>query len=318
MVAVSGWALAGRPVVVPTSLAKVVFVILGISLGAGVTPQTIERMATWPLSLVMLVFAMTAVSVTVTLYLHYVHGWDILSALFAATPGALTQALALAADSGADLRSIATVQSVRLLILTVALPLGLAAFASTGSPPSFMTPTALGASLGELILLVVLSSFGAVLAFRLYVPGGLIVGAMVASGILHGLDIVHVNLPSVAAIASFVIMGAFIGTRFAGTDLRLMRRLLSAGLGALAVGTVVASAFGLSMAYFLSLRIGDVILAYAPGGLEAMTILSFALDLDPAYVGAHHLGRFIFLSFATPIAVTIILKMNRRGADESR
>ena len=35
----------------------------------------------------------------------------------------------------------------------------------------------------------------------------------------------------------------------------------------------------------------DVVVAYAPGGLEAMTILAFALHLDPVFVGAHHLSR---------------------------
>jgi len=57
-------------------------------------------------------------------------------------------------------------------------------------------------------------------------------------------------------------------------------------------------------------------MAYAPGGLEAMTILSFALHLDPAFVGVHHLARFLFVSLAIPIAVRVLLKVRHRPQGE--
>ena len=37
----------------------------------------------------------------------------------------------------------------------------------------------------------------------------------------------------------------------------------------------------------------DSLIAFAPGGLEAMTMLALILGLDPLYVGIHHLVRFI-------------------------
>src|SRR5947208_16900924 len=112
---------------------------------------------------------------------------------------------------------------------------------------------------------------------------------MAVSGVLHGAGIVRVNLPPMVAIASFVVLGSIIGARFAGTDVWLLRRLTVVGLGALAVGTTVACAFALAAAALLSLPVGNVVVAYAPGALEAMTTLAFALDLDPAYVGTHHI-----------------------------
>jgi uncharacterized membrane protein AbrB (regulator of aidB expression) len=58
----------------------------------------------------------------------------------------------------------------------------------------------------------------------------------------------------------------------------------------------------------LSLSFADVLIAYAPGGLEAMTILAFALHLDPAFVGAHHLWRFFFVSLMMPLAVAYVAR----------
>lgn len=311
IVAVTVCAIAGRPVYFPDRLAMVVFVTIGMSLGAAVTPETLDRIAAWPLSLAALAVSMAILTASVTLYLRFVHGWDVLSALFASAPGGLAQALALATQCGADVRSVAMVQSVRVLLLTVIMPVALASFAATGTPPIPGGAFAFIDRPGELAILVVICSLVAVLAYRAHVPGGLIVGAMAASGVLHGSGLVHVSLPLPVVITSFVLTGAMIGSRFAGTNVALLVRLLSVGLGALAVGAVVAVGCAVVVAWLLSLRTGDVIMAYAPGGLEAMTILAFALHLDPAYVGSHHLARFVLVSLAIPIAVRVVMRMTK-------
>jgi membrane AbrB-like protein len=305
IIAVTVAALMRRPVVIPDMLARICIVAVGISLGGAVTPETLARMAAWPASLVALSLAMVAVTVAVAFYLHLMHGWDALSAVFAAAPGALGQALALAAETDCDVRSIAMVQAVRILVLTVGLPVGFAAFGVSGLPPVRGVPVSLASltSVAELIGLVVVSSLAAVAVYRLRLPGGLIVGAMAASGVLHGTGFVKVSLPPALAISSFVLLGAVIGVRFAGADVWLLRRLTMIGLGALAVGMAVACAFAAGAAALLSLRLSDVVIAYAPGGLEAMTILAFALNLDPVFVGVHQTARFVVISLLMPFAV---------------
>src|SRR5436853_1209530 len=272
IVGVSAAALCGRHVLVPERVGHVVYVLLGISLGSSVTPETVATMATWPLSMLALTIAMVAVTLSVMAYLKFVHGWPTLDALFAAAPGALAQAMALAQDTGADVRAIAMVQTVRLFILAVALPLIFAAFGVAGLPPPRGGNAPLLQSLTELGVLVLASSGAALLAFRFNLPGGLIVGAMAASGVLHGGGWVHAFLPVPVAIGSFVVMGAMIGTRLGGADIRRLARLGLVGLGALAVGTTVGCLFALVVATLLSLRLADVVMAYAPGAIEAMTI----------------------------------------------
>lgn len=308
----AGAALAGRPVYVPQPFSRVLFVVLGISLGAAVTPDTLGRMLTWPVSIAGLALAMTASTLAVTIYLQRVHGWDTMSALFAAVPGALSQALALAASTTADLRSVAIVQTVRVLVLAVVLPLIVAALGMGGEPPA-AAGLPLSDHPGQLAMLTAISTAAAVLAFRLRLPGGLLVGSMVTSGILHGGGWIDIALPPAMVVASFVGLGAMIGARFVGTDVQRLRRLAHAAFGALAVGTGVAVGFALAVAWLLSLGFGDVLIAYAPGGLEAMIILAFALHLDPAFVGAHHLARFLYVSLMMPVAVAYAAR--RQKAD---
>jgi membrane AbrB-like protein len=306
IVGVSAAALSGRPVFVPPQVGRIVYVILGISLGSSVTPETVATMVTWPLSMLALTIAMIAVTTSVMAYLKYVHGWPTLDALFAAAPGALAQAMALAQDTGANVRAIAMVQTVRLFILAVALPLIFAAFGVAGLPPPRGGNAPMMQSLAELGVLVIASSGAALLAFRFNMPGGLIVGAMAASGILHGSGAVHAFLPVPVAIGSFIVMGAMIGTRLGGADIRMLAKLGLVGIGALAVGTTVGTLFAVGVAWALDLRLADVVMAYAPGAIEAMTIIAFALHLDPVFVGVHHLARFTFMSLVLPAAVGVI------------
>ena len=185
ILAVSIAALAGRPVFVPDPFAKVVFVLLGVTLGAAVTPETIATMASWPLSLVALVFAMTAITAASAGYLRVVHGWDRVSALLGAAPGALGQALLLADEAGVNVRAVAMVQTVRLFVLIIALPALFALFGASGVLPTRTMTGSLPRLLAEGAILLAACAAAAAFAFRYRLPGGLIVGSMIASGILH-------------------------------------------------------------------------------------------------------------------------------------
>ena len=61
-----------------------------------------------------------------------------------------------------------------------------------------------------------------------------------------------------------------------------------------------------------------MLVAYAPGGLEAMTILAFALHLDPAFVGAHHLWRFLYVSVMMPLAVAYLARLRQVSEDAKK
>jgi uncharacterized protein len=50
----------------------------------------------------------------------------------------------------------------------------------------------------------------------------------------------------------------------------------------------------------LDLPMGQIWLAYTPGGIEAMSIVAFALGFDVAFVGMHHVVRFAGLGLIVP------------------
>ena len=301
MLAVAVAAVLGRPVQIPHRLGQVTFVVTGISLGGAVTPEMLAGIATWPLSILALTLAMIVLTASVALYLQHVHGWDPGSAFLGACPGALTTVIMVAMDRKADVRGIAVVQTVRVVLLVAALPALLSMLGIAGAPPPARTLDLTAKALLELAVLFA-AGFGAAIGMQwLRFPGALIFGSMISSAVLHGTGLITTSLPNWLAIAAFITLGSLTGTRFAGMDLPLLRRLALASLGSFAVGVVVAMLCALLAAEVLSLNVGDAVLAYAPGAIEAMMILALALHFDPAFVAAHHLWRFMMVLVALPL-----------------
>ncbi|CAL8979544.1 hypothetical protein RHODGE_RHODGE_04992 [Rhodoplanes serenus] len=313
MVATAAAALAGRPMGVPRPVARCFFVIVGLSLGSVVNPASLQGLATWPASIVAVVVAMGCVTLACTLYLRRIHGWDILTALFAAVPGALSQVLVHTAEENADLRAVAIVQTIRVVILTVGVPAVLAALGHGGPTSLAAAPSGLLDAPAELAVLVGLAVVVAVVLVRVGFPGGLMIGPMTVSAVLHGTGLVTVTLPAWITIAGMIGLGAISGARFSGTPVRLVLSFLAAALGSFAVAIVVTAAFVLTVTALTGLRLGDLTVAFAPGAIDAMMVLALALHIDPVFVGAHHIVRVFAVSFSLPVVIRYVKRRRDRA-----
>ena len=312
MIAVAVSALAGLRARVPALLRDVTYFLLGLSMGAGVTSDLLARIGTWPASLFGLSLTIAAVIAASHVFLRRVAGWDPASALFGSIPGALSMTLATAATSRADVVKVSLSQSMRLFMLIAVLPplvvaLETSAIVGQGSAagPSAVTAGAAGGT--DIALLVAAGLVGSALACLARVPAGILMGAFLASALLHGIDVAHGQLPAPLLGASYMVLGAVLGLRFVGVGWRLVLSTLIAGLGAFAVALAVSVAGALAVSLATGLDLGRLLIAFAPGGLEAMMILAFALNIDPAFVAVHHLFRFVAMSMLVPVIARLVL-----------
>jgi uncharacterized protein len=303
-------ALFGRPMHVPVPLSRVISVIVGISLGAVVSPETLKGLVAFPLSVLVLAISTLVMITATSSYLRFVHGWDAQSALFGASPGALAQVMTLASEYKADLRAIAIVQTMRVMALTLGIPAGLSLFGLTVEGGLMARFIAAGPpSIPELAILVAASTVTALVFFKLRLPGGLMFGAMLASAILHGTGFIHSILPWWVAFAAVIGIGAVTGSRFANTDPYTLLRFLGAALGSFAVAMTVAALSVLALAMLMSVRPADAVLAFAPGAQDTMMVLALAMHLDPVFVGALQLSRFLLVSMLVPFLAHRIRRM---------
>lgn|GEM_PF-59413 len=298
MIAVAIAAIAGRPLAVPPVLTQSVLLLLGISLGSLVSRELLQHVGAYPLTISLLALATFFSTFGSSLYLQRLHGWDRTSALLAGSPGALSQIIMLANERGADVAGIAVVQTVRVIILTAALP---AILAMTGLMPRDAHAAAVViASPAGLLALVTASVASALALRRTRFPASWMFGAMLGSSLLHGAGLVEGTLPPWLRGVALIGIGTIIGTRFAKISAKTMLSHLSASMGSFAVAVTISAVFVTAIVLTTHVRLGDVIVAFAPGAMDAMLALALTLHIDPIFVGAHHLARFVFVSIATP------------------
>lgn len=298
MIAVGIAAMAGRQLTLPPILAQTVLVLLGISLGSVVSRQLLHQVGAYPVTIGLLALATFCSTFGSSYYLQRIHGWDRTSALLAGSPGALSQITMLAVERGADLPGIAVVQTMRVIILTAALPMVLAiAGVAASAAPSPTTATASPLDLLELAA----ASLAVALVLRLIkFPASWMFGAMIASSVLHGAGWVEGGLPDWMRGVALIGIGALIGSRFARMRIKTLAGHLGAALGSFAVAITVSAIFVAIVALTTQVKLSDVVVAFAPGAMDAMLALALTLHIDPIFVGAHHLSRFVFVTIATP------------------
>jgi len=303
MLAVAVTALARAPLFLPESVRQLVWVMLGISIGSGFTPDIFDGMMKWPLSLVGLGITILLVIAGSAAFLVVLGKWNRTTAFFASIPGALSYVIALSLRSKADTRLVVMAQMLRLVAILAVLP----TLVTLSMPPPKLPPPAISPMLGFLVELLLGGALGALLEGRKF-PAGMLFGGMIAAGVLHLTAGVPGQVPPVILIPCQIVLGCFIGLRFYGTDLTFLRQALAPSLGAFLIAVSISTVGALIVAWGLHLPLGQVVVAFAPGGIEAMTILAFVLGLDPAFVATHQLARFLGISLLLPVIAKFYLK----------
>src|SRR4029453_15394711 len=118
-------------------------------------------------------------------------------------------------------------------------------------------------------------------------------GAMLASPVLQVTETAPGVVPPAVATAGLVLIGVFTGERFKGLSRASLRRTVPAAVGSFLIAMAVAAAFSAPSAWFAKVSYANALVAFAPGGLEVMMVLSLLLGLDPLYVGIHPVARFV-------------------------
>jgi uncharacterized membrane protein AbrB (regulator of aidB expression) len=103
-----------------------------------------------------------------------------------------------------------------------------------------------------------------------------------------------------------------VGSRFANQTFRLLASYLGAAFGSFAVSLSVATFFVLIVAYFFPFPFANIAVAFAPGAQDTMMVLALALHLDPVFVAAHHVARFVVTSFAIAFGARWIARREKR------
>lgn len=297
--------LARVKVALPTNVTRGILLVIGMSIGTTVQPDILMELHNWPLSLLCFMIAMVCTTYVVYGVYRYCFRWDRTSAFFASIPGAASYVLPVAATRGADAPKIAFSLSLRFFSLVAFLP-AFIGFAVGVTIDSGVTEGAAAPNSDILIALVVCLAAGYG-ASKIGFPAGWLTGPLIISAVLSASGLLTVQVPYVVLIFVFVLFGAMIGCRFAKIDLRQLKKVAAASIGALAAGFAVSFLAAWIVSWWLGEPIVQVLLAFTPGGIEVMALLAYMMGVDAAYVATHHVARYIAMVLLLPVLTHFVL-----------
>ena len=310
-------ALAGAPVRGSSRLRSFVVPILGIMLGSAFTPETLSQVDRWiPSILSMLVFVAIVVA-CVAFYLHRFMGFGPVSAYFSATPGGLATMAVIGMEWGGDERRIGLTHSIRILLTVLIIPFYFKLF--EGYVPGGLE------SLGSIVdlslrdgLVLAACALGYPLFKVLRLPSAQILGPMTLSAIVHATGLTEAKPPVELVNMAQLVIGTGIGARFAGVSVRRLFGVMVAAAGS----TIFMVALAAGVAYGLSEATGlpfhAMWLAFAPGGVAEMTLISLAMGIDVAFVSTHHVIRVSFMVIAAPVVFHLLRRFWNITEDPSK
>jgi membrane AbrB-like protein len=297
-------ALSGAKVHMPNRLRDFIFVLTGLSMGAAVSRDSLTLMVQWPVTLAALVVELVLI-ITLTGYvLRRFFGLDRGTAYLSSFPGHLSFVMSIAAAGVGDTRQIVIIQVTRILVLTICVPIG-ALFLPVGHYAA-AAGSAEPMSLQSLVLVAAACFVVGYVFNRLKMPAGYALGAMATSIVAKFAGLFDGQLPPFFLEAVFILVGALIGSRFAGITRSEFFKAIAAGLlgTGLTVGIVTLVAFAVTP--LVDIPFGQIWLGLSPGALEGMGALGIALGFDTAFIAAHHVSRLLLLTLAIPSVALMI------------
>ncbi|HEY0854794.1 MAG TPA: AbrB family transcriptional regulator [Devosia sp.] len=295
-------ALAGVKVMMPNWLRDLGFMLTGLSMGASVAKDSLQLIVQWPVTMAALVLELLIIIATTGYLLRKIFKVDRGTAYLSSFPGHLSFVMGMAAAGVGDPRQIVIIQVIRILLLTICVPIG-ALFLPVGNFSQAAIPDATPLMLISMFAVCALVGF---IFTKLRVPAGYSLGAMAAATIAKLLGFFEGAIPDLLVIVTFVLVGALIGARFQGITRREIVKAAAGGL----IGTFIAVAVVTVIAYAASTLVdmpfAQIWLGLSPGGLEAMGALGVALGLDTAFIAAHHVTRLLLLTVFIPLVVMLV------------
>jgi uncharacterized protein len=300
LAATTAASLGGLVLRVPEPLRRPMIAVLGAMLGTTFTPDRLDGALSWLASLAALPVYVVLVGGLIFLYLRRRSDFDPTSAFFAATPGGLSEMIALSDQLGGDQRRVSLVHGARLLFIVSTIPFIAQVF---GYEPQARPSTLdLAFESSDLALLAALGTFGYLLAHRLRLPAATFVGPLLGSSAAHLAGWIEADPPYLLMALAQLVLGSAVGARFSGTPLALIGRTLLLGAGATVIMLLITLAFGAALHALTGHSLALLLLAFIPGGFTEMSLIALAMGVDPAFVVTHHSVRvFLVVLIALPV-----------------
>lgn len=280
--------------------------VLGVMLGSAFTPDILEHVSSWIVSIVVLLIFVVMVTVILAWGFQRFGGLQKREAILSATPGGFGEMILIAESYGADVRSISLIHATRVMFTVMLIPFYFRIF--EGYVPPEVSPMGAMSDLalqdgGILLVCGVVGYFG---ARALKVPAAALLGPMLVSAVVHFMGFTKAQPPAELVNLAQIVIGTNVGCRFVGVKRHQLINPVGIGVIGAAITLGLAMAAAATLHGLTSLDRDALWIAFAPGGLAEMTLISLAMHIDIAFVSTHHIVRILFIVSAIGIVSRLL------------
>ncbi|HEU0220681.1 MAG TPA: AbrB family transcriptional regulator [Paracoccaceae bacterium] len=313
-------ALAGVKMRGAGSLGTAMRTILGVAVGASVTPELLGRLPGMAYSVALVLPMILLCGLIGMPYFRRVCGFDPVTSWYAAMPGGLQDMLAFGEEAGARLRSLSLIHATRVLAIVTLAPFLLVWLFGTGvtRPPG--SPMA-ELPLSEMAVMVVTALAGWKIAEAVGLFGAAILGPLILTAVASIAGLITQRPPAEAIFAAQFFIGMAVGVHYTGITAREFSRDVLAGLGYCVLLALISLGFA-EIAVLLGFAPPmEAFLSFAPGGQAEMAVLAIVAGADVAFVVTHHIVRLLAVILGAPVAFRwlrrrVPVAVERRGGSD--
>ncbi|MDB5664613.1 AbrB family transcriptional regulator [Cypionkella sp.] len=279
--------------------------VLGIAIGAAVTPALVARLPQMLASVSLIPIYIFVIGLIGVPFFRKVCGFDSVTAFYAAMPGGAADMTIFGAEAGANVRQLSLVHVTRLLVIMVVAPVvlvqvyGVSLTHPVGEPAAQM-------ALSQMALMVVIGLVGWKGGLKIRLFGAAILGPLILAAIFSLTGVLHQRPPREALLAAQFLIGLGIGVSYVGVTMRELRDTVFGGAAFVvilallaAIATEIVTLSGLAPPV-------EGFLAFMPGGQAEMSMLAIVTGADLGFVIVHHLTRILVVIMGAPILFRIL------------
>lgn len=273
--------------------------VVGCLVAQALKPSILHDLRTQWILFVVAVMSVIAASAMLGWLLAKRHVLPGSTALWGSFPGAATVMALMAEAYGADIRLVALMQYLRVvLVATTASAVAALCTSGAGRAPAVdwfapVSPVAFAETLA-------LAFGGALIAPRLRIPAGSLLVPLILGAILNARHLVAIDLPPWLLALAYAIIGWSIGLRFTWPMLVYAARVLPRIILSIIALIVICALFGLILAKAAHVGLLTGYLATSPGGADSVAIIAASSKVDVPFVMALQMARFVVVLLIGP------------------
>ncbi|MGG3573383.1 AbrB family transcriptional regulator [Bacillus gobiensis] len=288
--------------------------ILGVELGQKLNGSVVSIfLENWLTVTIMLILSIGFALLT-GLYLYRFSQSDILTSFVGTAPGGMSAMPGIAQEVGANTATVTLVQTIRVLLVVLTIPILVFFLHSHNIGSSPAAPAAIPASatgqlslagIGITVCFFLIAWAGAFAGKKLRIPARWLLGSMLAVAITQvisgalGFELTA-WWPHGMNVISQLFLGASIGSRFHKEMFRGVRKTLTVAFTG-SIGFVIAMLLcALVVSKVTGISLTTSILAFSPGGIAEMASTSVALHADSTFVVTVQVLRLILVIAMLP------------------